>query len=544
MDPNNNPSLSNTNPSTGVGSLSSRNLTPIQPNPSQSVGQAGVSPMTNYAQPAQNQSEIQQATTGASLPNPNPAVQPVQPQPVLSNPSQTTAMPSQMNKQSNKRKVLSILFILIFLCLVVFGGLAAFKYYQEQNNKKIEGEVVWWGLEEKAVYEGLIGEYEASHPGTKVNYQKQSVENYRERLANNQAKGEGPDIFTYHNTWLPMFISNLGVLPKETMSEAEYSETFYPVVTSNLASKDGILGIPLMMDGLVMYTNDDLLAAAAATPPAMWDGVRELAKLLTQHGENNIIIQSGAALGESKNIDHWQEIVALMMIQNGVTMNNISGILAEDSILYYTLFSSADKSWNDSLPQSTVAFSNGKVAIYIAPTYRAAEIIKQNPTLRFSVVPVPQVRKNEADDPDITYATYWVQGVWSKSKRQTLAWDFLKFMSAKESQRKLYIKRQEVYGMGYLPPRVDMMSDYVETPVIKALVPTIKNAKSWYMADSTFDGQTGINTQLTESFKIAVDALLTSRSTSNVSDIVAELALSVNSVLAKYGLVRQIILPK
>ena len=49
-----------------------------------------------------------------------------------------------------------------------------------------------------------------ANPNIKIRYEKQSTQDYQERLANTLASGKGPDIFEIHNTryqdsWHPPF---------------------------------------------------------------------------------------------------------------------------------------------------------------------------------------------------------------------------------------------------------------------------------------------------------------------------------------------------
>ena len=80
----------------------------------------------------------------------------------------------------------------------------------------------------------VISEYEAINTNIKIKYVKQSKEDYRERLTNTLAKGTGPDIFRFHNTWVPMYKSELDKVPASVYLIGDFSTTFYPVAVSDL----------------------------------------------------------------------------------------------------------------------------------------------------------------------------------------------------------------------------------------------------------------------------------------------------------------------
>jgi ABC-type glycerol-3-phosphate transport system substrate-binding protein len=173
--------------------------------------------------------------------------------------------------------------------------------------------------------------------------------------------------------------------------------------------------------------------------------------------------------------------------------------------------------------------------MYIGPSWRAFEIQQANPNLKFKTVPIPQVPKDNPNQPDITYATYWAQGVWAKSPSKAVAWDFLKFLSTQDSLQKLYQSESAVRGFGEPYPRVDMASLLSGQPVLGSIIAQAPGAQSWYLDSRTFDGPTGINTQMINYFGDAVNAVADGKE--SATDALATCAQGVAQVLAQYGLV-------
>jgi len=105
--------------------------------------------------------------------------------------------------------------------------------------------LTYWGLwEPESVMSSLIADYQKSHPQVKINYSRQSHKDYRERLQSALAREEGPDIFRFHNTWLPMMKKELAPLPPETAQSLNLSGNFYPVVSSDLKIESKFYGVP------------------------------------------------------------------------------------------------------------------------------------------------------------------------------------------------------------------------------------------------------------------------------------------------------------
>ncbi len=447
-------------------------------------------------------------------------------------PVQQTAAPIEPSSRKRFPKtlifaVMGIVLVAIFVLIFkVMGGLRG----------GISGQITWWGLwEDSAIVEPLIAEYQVSHPGIKINYVKQSQQDYRERLTNALAKGTGPDIFTFHNSWVPMFRSDLDSLPASVINPADYVKTFYRTISSDLSTGNSIVGIPLGYDALALYINEDIFTKAGKTPPTTWDDLRVLARELTVKNEQGVITQGGIALGRTENVDHWQEILALMMIQNNVDLSNPTGKNAEGALTFFTNFSSVDGVWDASLPPSTQSFAAGKLAMYLGPSWRYFEIKQSNPGLNFKTVPVPQLPKDSPDQPDITYATYWAQGVWTKSKNKVAAWNFLNFLSSKESLQKIYQNAAVSRGFGQPYPRVDMAELLNDHPILGSIIRQAPGARSWYLASRTFDGPTGINTQLANYFGDAVNSV--AGNNKSVTEALATAAQGVAQVLSQYRLV-------
>src|SRR3990167_8863750 len=112
---------------------------------------------------------------------------------------------------------LLLLGVLIFIITRLFSG----------GLKSQGAEIVWWGLwEDENIIAPLISEYETKNSNIKIKYVRQSQRDYRERLTSAMAKGEGPDIFRFHNTWAPMFRNELDALPASVMNPADFAKTF------------------------------------------------------------------------------------------------------------------------------------------------------------------------------------------------------------------------------------------------------------------------------------------------------------------------------
>lgn len=422
------------------------------------------------------------------------------------------------------KRLLVIFFIILIL---VSGGLAAWKFLFPRLVKPQEVSLTYWGLwEEENILANVIADYQKDHPQVKISYQRQSPRDYRERLQSAFARGEGPDIFRFHNTWIPMLRNELAALPADVLGTSSFEQTFYPVVKSDLRLQDSYVGLPLEIDGLGLFVNEDIFRAAGKPLPTTWEELRQTALRLTVKDSEGRIQIAGVALGRTENIDHWSDILGLMMLQNGVSLNNPTGNLAEDALTYFTIFSEVDHVWDETLPSSTVAFASGKLAMYFAPSWRVLEIKKINPSLSFKVIPVPQLPGT-----NLTWASYWVEGVSKRSKNQQAAWEFLKYLSSKDTLPKLYQAASQTRLFGEPYSRLDLANLLKDDSYLGAYITQAPTAQTWYLASRTFDN--GINDKMIKYFENAVNGVNQGKTPKEALQTASQ---GVSQVLSQYGL--------
>lgn len=387
--------------------------------------------------------------------------------------------------------------------------------------------LTYWGLwEPENVMSGVIAEYKKTHPNITVQYQQQSHKDYRERLQSALARGDGPDIFRFHNTWVAMLKKDLAAAPQDVAQSLNMTGVFYPIAASNLQNSGQLLGVPLEFDGLVLYYNTKIFETAGKKPPATWDELRKTALELTIKDSTGRIEVAGVALGTTNNVDHFSDILGLMMLQNGADLAKPTGSLAEDALKFYTFFVTNDKVWDQNMAVSTYAFATEKVAMFFAPSWRAHEIKQINPNIQYKTVPVPQLA-----DTKITWASFWVEGVSTKSKQAAAAWEFLSYLASKEALIKMYTDASLIRGFGEPYPRSDMASLVANDPFVSSVISQGPDAKTWYLCSRTFDN--GINDKIIKYFEDAVNAVLQKQEPS-VALVTA--SQGVTQVLNQYGI--------
>jgi multiple sugar transport system substrate-binding protein len=415
-----------------------------------------------------------------------------------------------------RKKITVLILLAVFIITAGFGCKGADQATQEAM-KPIT--LTFWGVYDDAdAFQEIITKYQTLHPYISIEYRKLRYEEYETELLNAMAEDRGPDILSLHNTWLKKYQSKLvplpatitlpypvvkGVIKQEVIPELrttntltlkELKDNFVDVVAHDVVLDDGkIYGLPLSVDTLAMYYNRDLFNnAGISQAPAYWNKefLQDIKKL-TRQNESKAIIQAGAALGGSSNINRFSDILSVLMLQNGaVLMNdnnqvvfNVVPAAMKDSgynpgleaLRFYTDFANPTKesyAWNATLPNSLEMFISGNLAIMFSYAYDLPTIRAQAPKLNFSVAKLPQIEGNPATN--INFANYWVETVSKKSQHPNEAWDFIQFMTKAEPAKSYLEKTKKPTALRAL------VAAQRSDDTIGIFADQVLTAKSWY----------------------------------------------------------------
>jgi len=481
--------------------------------------------------------------------NENPApLAPPPSAPIINNPLPTESIISTPVKKPKSKPYLLYLFIVAVIAALIFLLIKVF-IPSLQNNSAAPVTLNYWGLwEDSSVLQSIISDFEAKNPNIKINYKKNDKTDYRSRLAGRLAKDpsveEVPDIFRIHSSWLPMFTDNLAPVPAATATNLNLDQDFYNVYKKDLKIGNSYYAIPLMYDGLALFYNKDLIQKGGVDlPKSWWDLQTTAAKLTVRDAQGNIQV-AGVAMGLTDNVDHWSDILGLLLKQNGADIlkdNPDNDAKIKDVLSYYVNFRSKYQTWDETLPPSTQLFAQGKLAFYLAPSWRIFNIEELNPNLSFEITKVPQLptlqdisassANSTANLTNIHWATYWAEAVNSQSKHQKEAWKFLEFLASKESLEKMYTAASQTRSFGEIYPRLSLAEKISSNPKIKPFLDSANNAESGYLASNTYDS--GLNSELSKYFSDAINSL---SQNGDPATVMAALKNGLNQVIQKYHL--------
>lgn len=384
----------------------------------------------------------------------------------------------------------------------------------------------YWGLwEPEEVINPVLKDFESKNPGITVSYVKQNHRDYRLRLQTAIASKSGPDVFRFHASWAPMLLQELAPMPSSVLTNTDFESAFYPIANEQLNVNGRILGLPSMYEGLVLYYNKEIFSIAGLEPPRTWSELRTIANNLTIK-TGGVIERGGVAIGTANNVEHFSDILALLMVQNGADLSVPESPESRDALLFYTNFVTKDGVWNSDLPSSTIAFARGDVAMMLAPSWRGLEVAQINPSLSFGTVPVPQL-----SDDRVTWGSFWAEGVNSFGRNQDQAWILAKYLSSAAGQKLLYQNQTSARSFGTAFSRVDLSDEMASHPVLGSLIQDAPYATGWFMSSYTHDA--GLNDQIIKYYEDAINAVIGGEA---VSAVLPTVSLGVNQVLQQYNL--------
>lgn len=504
---------------------------PIQEMPPTPIVQEQAQPAVQQIQTVENpnppmqpisETPVQQDVISQDMPLrkqavPEPSIQDIPVQDPSDNP------PPEENKKSflNKFLLLRILFgglgVIVFIVIILFV-VQFFSNFSNSSTNSGKVTLTYWGLWEDAnTMQSVISQFESSHPNISINYVKEDPKDYSERVLTRIQDGNGPDIFTYHSSWLPMVQAALVPLSTSVVSKDALEKDYYPVVKNDLVKNGALYGVPLGIDTLSLFVNNSMLKSAKLSVPTTWDNFITVARALTVKDAEGKIKVAGAALGTFDNITHAPDILATLFMQNGVDVTTMKpSSNAADALSFYTSFATGDSNvWDNTLDPSQLAFARGNLAMYFGYSWDIFLIKASNPSLDFSIFPIPHLPGRNT-----TAASYWVEGISSKSTHQKEALEFMQYLAQKNTLAVLYSEEAKTRLFGEPYPQVTLGNTLKENPLVYPFVEQANDAKSTFFSGETDD--TGLNGQMNAYLGNAVRGALGNTSPQSAIDTLTQ----------------------
>ncbi|OGB73633.1 hypothetical protein A3K24_02200 [candidate division Kazan bacterium RIFCSPHIGHO2_01_FULL_44_14] len=402
----------------------------------------------------------------------------------------------------------------IFLALLIGVSLTALSCKRGGSSDTTEAPPVisnepitleYWRLwDESDALDELINSYTSKHPNITIEVKKislkpgETIYDYQQNLIKLIADGAGPDMFMLHNDWLPYQINQIAPMPAGLMSVKDYRNLFPDVVQTDFISNNRIYAVPYYIDDLMLFYNTDIFSAKKIKqPPRTLQDLVDLIPKLTEKDSRGNITRSAITLGGNDGIPRAADILAALMMQYGAEMTSADHTTAtfnlpapdtnppfmasQNALSYYTQFATPGSpvyTYTDAknadgsrvFPSDVQAFIEGKAAMMFGYAYHVPLIQQFAPKLRFETAVLPQ---RQIQNP-ITIANYWGETVSKNSQHPNEAWDFIKFMTKRNSQSAFF------RATGHIPASKELQDTMTSRRYYAPVAQQIDYAKSWY----------------------------------------------------------------
>lgn len=353
----------------------------------------------------------------------------------------------------------------------------------------------FWGVVDtpEAMRE-IFGLYTKVRQNVKVEYTKKEFATYRQDLLDALASGSAPDVFQIPASWmteyaakgrvkplpktytLPEFVTKRQLFKKVTtvvpkaqspVTVAELERAFAPSAAEDGVVDGQIVGMPFAVDTLALFSNRSLLdAARLAGPPKTWDALAVTAPKLTSADPQGNFLQYALAFGTADNTPHAVDILTGLMVQGGATLYDADSKSARFNVdageedynpglaatELYTSFAQPGKetySWDAKQGDALLAFTGGKVALYLGYQFEWERIKTAAPQLAIDVNGMLHLREDGTDRYNCStsgvcrpydVAGNWMTAVSKQSAHPNEAWDLIQFVARREDVQRIYAK--------------------------------------------------------------------------------------------------------
>ncbi|MDD5547706.1 MAG: extracellular solute-binding protein [Candidatus Pacebacteria bacterium] len=395
-----------------------------------------------------------------------------------------------MNLTRSQKIILGAIAAAVLLLFGIFSGVIP--GLKKDVVKAPEIELNVWGISDSLDFETNFAGYRQFRSNVDINYKQIDARDYEDVLLNALAAGTGPDIFMVHNTWLPKHFNKLVAANNEQITLDQIKSLFPTVVEQDFAPDQLIYGLPLFVDTLALYYNQDIFdASGVAIIPSTWEEFQTaIPKLRQIDGKTNKIIRAGAAIGGDLNsIGTATDILYLLMLQNGTKLVDDNFTRANfsdranyapglEALNFYTKFAdprSIYYTW-DGKSDAVDSFAQGKTAAMFNYAFQKERIKNKNILLNFNIAPMPQIDPKQTA---INYADYWGLVVSNKSVNPNWAWDLILYLTTNEASAENYLKLT-----GYPPALKTLVDKYIKDPNLGIFAKQALSSRSWPQIDS------------------------------------------------------------
>jgi multiple sugar transport system substrate-binding protein len=358
----------------------------------------------------------------------------------------------------------------------------------------VGGTVVWWGTLPSSKVSDLLEDISRDHKDDfTLEYVEKNPLTIENDLLEALALGKGPDLVTLSSDMLVRQTPKLQAIPYATLPKQTFKDTY--VLGTHirdwelLFGPDGVMGLPIYVDPLVLYYNQDLLAnAKLVTAPRLWNNLATILPLLVKSDGAGNLTQAGIALGTFNNNNHAKDDLALLLMQAGNSIvGRVEGVPtvslketlgfnkppAGEATAFFLRFADPANTlyaWNSSQTEARDAFLRGKLAMYLGFGSERSRLTAQNPQLNFDLAPVPQ---REEGNRELTLGRFNFLSIPRAAQNAATAYQVATLLSGPEFAARLAAAAEAA------PARNDLLSTVPADPQEAVIYQAAVIARDW-----------------------------------------------------------------
>jgi multiple sugar transport system substrate-binding protein len=295
--------------------------------------------------------------------------------------------------------------------------------------------LTFWQFWPSRHIEPILRDFEAAHPGVRVEMQQLTWGSGFEKIVAAAAAGNPPDLCELGSTWVPRFASE-GAIADMTTETAPLRDAhrMWEIATHG----GNVYGWPWVLGTRVLFYNKDLLERAGLDPdepPATWSEFAAASRMINALGDDVY----GFGLNAGERYVSYKKFM-------GLAWGNGGDILSEN--LSASAFNSPEnletlEFYVGLLPYSLVerqdmidqAFKDGRLGMMISGGWNLNRIPKEAPELNYGVTLVP--RPDKGDGVHSSFGGGEVLVIFAGSKQKELAAELARYLISAENAVRL-----------------------------------------------------------------------------------------------------------
>ena len=270
-----------------------------------------------------------------------------------------------------------------------------------------------------------------------------------------------PDVLELGSDWIAQFSSS-GALAAIQADSVDLTH-FEPFVLAPGQWQSSLFALPWVIDTRVLFYNKDLLKLSGSDPipPKTISDLIASCQSLSN-------IQDIWGFGANGSDPHrlYKKIIYLMWTYGGdvFDVNGLPVLNSNENVHAFEVYAELSRlGLIETQRELDVAFVKGQLAYWISGGWLITKIQNENPQLNYGTALLPGIKP---ENPGIAFAGGEYLAINGKSKNQSLALDFIKFMSDGENALKLCKAFSEA---GFPADKRYFNDDYFKSVPAKAL---------------------------------------------------------------------------